>query len=580
MDGQGPDLFAETLKHLEIVRNSACDVRRLVLELRRVASEKSEHLDQASRFFHWRHLWREVIERSRGEVAELWKESRHTYSLDTTTLLAKLTCWGPAGALEIDEVPGIPSDFIRLCCAIPHRIVREVSPSLNGEIVPYRSSQVRPNAPFNLIYSYGEGSELLRKISGEVNDGLLYREEGEIKGFISWKVEKSPRELRVLVLWVDPLERRRGIASELLKRAAGTAVKSGSENVVVEVSEPTDSFRKMLLSNDFYLVAHPQFSIATAHERRQAFGSTAKRVLSNQLHQRQANSFIQEVGSLELVKLLCQARRAYHRMSLPPPSNREILKTRISHLHSEDQLSGVVRALKAEVIEHYRAFRREREALIAKEQTIHECISSGTNEALDDGRIASSFAEVVSTFTASRSPLGLLESPKGYSLHPIHWKYRKGKPIWIEGGHLVPLEDTRHKQVKGLYSSHGVIEGALTTSKIAELARIKEGALIGLLEDGALTGFGAAIFVRDSLEVISVVVEHSATGRGYGSKIVDYFIDLGMRAGSQEVVALVDENNDAAIHLFANCGFKGVAVEKGRTLGASDNLRFVYPLHG
>ena len=568
-------LLRETLSHLTLTRDSAADLRRAVFDLRALEADRARHLELAAQHFHWRDEWLSVVERSRSELVESWRTFRTISSLDVENTLAKLTCWGGAQIQSHGvQVDGVPWSFIDLCCAIPSQVAHEITPLEGGEFMRYRSPRVPPNLPFNLISSYGDWGELLHKVSGVVDDGLLYQEQGRTRGFIAWKEVGNVSELRVLVLWVDPLERRRGIASELLRQALKIAVAREKKDVIVEVTQPSDALRGALVTNGFSLGWGTHISVGAPIEKRFAFVTHSKRVFARKMFEQRAQSFIKAVGGREVALALCSARQAYHRMCLPPPDNRQIVAARIQHLHREDQLTGKVREKKLHAMDSYRAFRQAKLGLGRDLQGLDEAVADpghtpSTLQVLD------SFRNAAATIKEKAPFQNLFDD----SLHaPIHWKFRNAKPLRNEQGELVSLEDSKRFDLQRLLVGQPITAELPSNEAIEQLFYVKEAVRVGVSFDGEIAGFGAAIVQRDCTEILSVIIDPSKVKRGFGSKIVDYFIAIGSSAGSYEITALMNESNDAAIKLFTECGFTGRMV-RNEEQHKPQKIRMSYKLH-
>jgi phosphinothricin acetyltransferase len=92
-------------------------------------------------------------------------------------------------------------------------------------------------------------------------------------------------------------------------------------------------------------------------------------------------------------------------------------------------------------------------------------------------------------------------------------------------------------------------------------------ALVAEEDDGTVVGFGSLSYYRDrpgyatSVED-SVYVVDAARGRGLGRALLEELVGLADQHGFHTVVARIESENRASVHLHQSCGFVVVGVER------------------
>jgi ribosomal protein S18 acetylase RimI-like enzyme len=64
--------------------------------------------------------------------------------------------------------------------------------------------------------------------------------------------------------------------------------------------------------------------------------------------------------------------------------------------------------------------------------------------------------------------------------------------------------------------------------------------------------------------IVGIGVKEGSRGNGYGTRILDFAIDLIRRMGGHRITVLVDRNNATAIRMYARAGFRLAGKHKSR----------------
>jgi ribosomal-protein-alanine N-acetyltransferase len=81
--------------------------------------------------------------------------------------------------------------------------------------------------------------------------------------------------------------------------------------------------------------------------------------------------------------------------------------------------------------------------------------------------------------------------------------------------------------------------------------------------DGALMGYAIMMMVLDEAHLLNVSIAKKFQGRGLGSSLLDYLIEVARGHGGQTMFLEVRPSNKAAIGLYEKFGFNEFSVRKG-----------------
>lgn len=82
------------------------------------------------------------------------------------------------------------------------------------------------------------------------------------------------------------------------------------------------------------------------------------------------------------------------------------------------------------------------------------------------------------------------------------------------------------------------------------------------MENNEVIGFILADIFDDRSEIIDVAVNVMHRNKKIGDKLVKYIIDLSKNSGCDNITLEVKVNNNSAIKLYQNNGFKVISVRK------------------
>lgn len=83
-----------------------------------------------------------------------------------------------------------------------------------------------------------------------------------------------------------------------------------------------------------------------------------------------------------------------------------------------------------------------------------------------------------------------------------------------------------------------------------------------LTRDGTVLGYGGLKTIPPEAEVYNIVVEERARRQGLGRKILQKLLAHARAAGVRQIFLEVNARNDAALALYASCGFTCSRVRK------------------
>ena len=82
------------------------------------------------------------------------------------------------------------------------------------------------------------------------------------------------------------------------------------------------------------------------------------------------------------------------------------------------------------------------------------------------------------------------------------------------------------------------------------------------IENDEVIGFILADIFDDRSEIIDIAVDVMHRNKKTGDKLVKYIIDLSKKRGCTNITLEVKINNNAAIKLYQNNGFKVISIRK------------------
>ena len=81
-------------------------------------------------------------------------------------------------------------------------------------------------------------------------------------------------------------------------------------------------------------------------------------------------------------------------------------------------------------------------------------------------------------------------------------------------------------------------------------------------KDDALVGYAVTMNVVDEVHLLNIGVPTELQGKGHGSALLSYIIELAWHSSAKRVLLEVRVSNMAALALYARCGFKEIGRRK------------------
>ena len=81
-------------------------------------------------------------------------------------------------------------------------------------------------------------------------------------------------------------------------------------------------------------------------------------------------------------------------------------------------------------------------------------------------------------------------------------------------------------------------------------------------KDNALVGYAVTMNVVDEVHLLNIGVPTELQGKGHGSALLSYIIELAWHSSAKRVLLEVRVSNMAALALYARCGFKEIGRRK------------------
>lgn len=81
-------------------------------------------------------------------------------------------------------------------------------------------------------------------------------------------------------------------------------------------------------------------------------------------------------------------------------------------------------------------------------------------------------------------------------------------------------------------------------------------------EDNKIIGFATYSIIYERGEIVDIIIEPKMRFRGYGSKLLNFIVEMIRKNGCVNITLEVNSTNVAAINLYNKLGFEVVAVRK------------------
>jgi GNAT superfamily N-acetyltransferase len=480
------------------------------------------------------------------------------------------------GGIYRRVVSDIPADMQRVLHQIPSHLSRQfVIPSYQ-DLSYLNPTSINPQWLCRLVSEHEARREppfsFTRLFDSEVK-ALVLERSGSIVGTVLWDSTKFGEgySMELLGLWVTPLERRDGVASALIKRAASVALRAGKEFLVARLFSPHPELRELLCSNGFSHLhansqAHRDTKLATTYRAR-----ISDVLRSDECSADIINRFTRLCGGSDVARSLCRARRSLLRLHCPRPSQGSVFKRAMVDLHTEDQLSGKERDITANRNTSQLRFNAKLQSLQAQTREIHRLTSHGHRSGALKSAATRYFSHILSDLSTEPKPDDFCAAVT--QLGTVQWKFiptlsrsSLGHMVSFLDKHLVPhvLDLCVESQHRALISDVKDLNALLSCEEIVLLTTAKK---------KTLTGVTIGSLIDDAFVFHQLVVDERYRRSGYGRSLVNAMIAQAVYLRCKSVIAMVLERNDAAIKLFASCGFSASLVQVGEA-GTPDCYRF------
>ena len=81
-------------------------------------------------------------------------------------------------------------------------------------------------------------------------------------------------------------------------------------------------------------------------------------------------------------------------------------------------------------------------------------------------------------------------------------------------------------------------------------------------EDNKIIGFATYSIIYERGEIVDIIIQPKMRFRGYGSKLLNFIVEMIRKNGCVNITLEVNSTNVAAINLYNKLGFEVVAVRK------------------
>lgn len=81
-------------------------------------------------------------------------------------------------------------------------------------------------------------------------------------------------------------------------------------------------------------------------------------------------------------------------------------------------------------------------------------------------------------------------------------------------------------------------------------------------EDNKIIGFATYSIIYERGEIVDIIIKPKMRFRGYGSKLLNFIVEMIRKNGCVNITLEVNSTNVAAINLYNKLGFEVVAVRK------------------
>lgn len=81
-------------------------------------------------------------------------------------------------------------------------------------------------------------------------------------------------------------------------------------------------------------------------------------------------------------------------------------------------------------------------------------------------------------------------------------------------------------------------------------------------ENNKIIGFATYSIIYERGEIVDIIIEPKMRFRGYGSKLLNFIVEMIRKNGCVNITLEVNSTNVAAINLYNKLGFEVVAVRK------------------
>jgi GNAT superfamily N-acetyltransferase len=477
-------------------------------------------------------------------------------------------------------VVGIPEEMQQVLHQIPYNLSRQfVIPnyqelsSLNPITIDPQwfcrvisEHEVRREAPFSVR----------RLFEGEVK-ALLMERSGRVIGGVLWDATtmSAGHSMELLGLWVTPLERRDGVASALIKRAAKIALRAGKTSLTARLVTSQFDIRDVLSANGFY----PLHSHGTSRaDTKLVCAYRAK--ISDVFHSDECygdllDKFTMFCGGSDIAGSLCRARRSLLRLSCPRPSKSSVFKRVIADLHYEDQLSGKERDITVCRNTSQLRYNAKLQSLQAQTREIKRLISHDRGTEYSQNGATRYFSHILSDLSIETRPDDFCAAIT--QLGTVQWKFLPTLSRASFGHSVSLLDEDLLSQVLDLQveSQHSALISDV--HDLRALLSSEDVVMLGTCKETTLTGISIGSLIEESLVFHQLVVDERYRKAGYGRSLVNAMIAHAVFLRAKSVVVSLSERNEAAINLFASCGFiaRLVPTQKSAT---RDSYRFTLQL--
>lgn len=573
------------LRTLSDIRNHALDVLRCDDARWIVRRERQDLLNYQNCNNQLLNDWRGLVQLEREMLVREFDWIRTRIDLDFELLARKLQESfskhhphrpDPSAGMPTKGFSGIPQDLQQALHKIPSKVARQyVIPSYQ-EISDLDPVSINPKILCDYILQYQAKRELPFSIDrifrGKVKAFVLERSESMI-GTILWDATNfgDGNSMEILGLWVSPLERRDGIASALLKRAAKVALRAGKSTLLVRYDHRHVEMREVLHANGFF-PASSRKNIHTDTKVAAAYSATINDIFhSDECSARIKNQFSEMCGGIDIAAALCRARRSLLRLTCPRPSQSRVFKYVISALHHEDQLSGKEREITAKRNTSQLRFNAKLQSLQAQSREIKQHIPSLFTKVNSQGRALQYFSHTLSDLSSETRPDDFCAAVA--QLGTVQWKFIPSLSSSSFGHTVSVLDEELASQVLDLHIEPQHSALVSDAKDLHALLRSEEVIALATAKERTLTGLSIGSLIEESLVFHQLVVDERFRRIGYGRSLVNAMIAHAVFVRAQSVAVSVFEHNAAAIKLFASCGFVAKLIPSDTTC-AHDMYRF------